>query len=491
MAKSTPWEITQESQNGVQYFQNASILSIGNLPECEIFIRSSPSKSSAIDSQVILDDRFIFHIKNNCVESLFHSHKISFKQDSLFFQSQEKRALKAPDYLELKSIYISVDYQKLLKEVQNTLSKNHRQSHVITQFQADDIIALSCKTLDSFFWNEHPVFETSSRQKFRILVWCVWAQICEYGALTLPLMDPDVSEIMVNQTQKIYLEKSGTLSLSPLSFPNDQDLLAIIERICTSIGRRIDESIPYCDARLKDGSRVHAIIPPLALNGPCLTIRKFPNNPITAQKLVEIKSIPQDILNMLAELVRSKKNILISGGTGSGKTTLLNCLSMFIPNQERIITIEDSAELKLQQEHVIRLESRTENMENKGKVTMRDLVKNSLRMRPDRIIVGECRSGEALDMLQAMNTGHDGSMTTIHANTPADALRRLETLVLFAEYDLPSRAIREQITSAIQYVVQQTRLPSGHRCVTSVHEIKDLCPQTGQFITMAIYEYKK
>lgn len=469
--------------------QNGSTLSIGNVTECELFLTSQ--KSSTIDSQVILEDNFVFHIKNNNVNCSFHSHTIEFDEQSFFFQCTEEPQIIPPSYVRLKEISKSKIYLSLLKDVQNRLShdKTHLFSH--PRFSSEKVIFNSCEMLSRSFWKEgYSVYQKEHRSQFRMLIWSVWSQICEYGILTLPLADPEVSEIMVNSAHHIYLEKMGMIFLSPLSFQNDNDLLAIIERICTSVGRRIDESVPYCDARLKDGSRVHAIIPPLALNGPCLTIRKFPKESLTAQKLVELKSIPKHILDLFEKLVASKKNILISGGTGSGKTTLLNCLSSFIPNSERIITIEDSAELKLQQEHVIRLESRAENIENKGRITMRDLVKNSLRMRPDRIIVGECRGGEALDMLQAMNTGHDGSMTTIHANSPMDALRRLETLVLFAEYELPSKAIREQITSAIHYVIQQSRLANGHRCITAVHEILGMCETSGKFLTHSLYEYE-
>jgi pilus assembly protein CpaF len=480
------WEIINKKTQEILYVPNESILSIGNLPECEI--QTSPSKTRSLECQIILEDHFIFSTKKNQISIFFNSHTCTFNNDHFTFSSAKNAKLENPTYSDLTSIFNSKEYISLLQNVQNDLSKN-RENHPVIRFSADEVISLACSILSQSFWNLHPLFKKESRGKFKILIWCVWAQICEYGILTLALNDSNVSEIMVNSSQQIYLERNGKLSISPLSFANDQELLAIIERICSSMGRRIDESMPYCDARLKDGSRIHAIIPPLALNGPCLTIRKFPKHSITAEKLVEMKSIPQENLNFLAEIVRFKKNILISGGTGSGKTTLLNCLSMFIPNDERIITIEDSAELKLQQDHVIRLESRAENIENKGSVSMRDLVKNSLRMRPDRIIVGECRGGEALDMLQAMNTGHDGSMTTVHANTPADALRRLETLVLFAEYDLPSRAIREQITSAIQYVIQQSRLANGHRCVTAIHEITGLCQTTGQFLTKSLYEY--
>jgi pilus assembly protein CpaF len=294
------------------------------------------------------------------------------------------------------------------------------------------------------------------------------------GSLEDLLEDPDVSEIMVNRYDQIYVERKGKLVLSDRRFTSNQAVLAAIERIVAPIGRRIDESSPMVDARLKDGSRVNAIIPPLALKGPAITIRKFNKTPLTADDLVRFGAMTRGMSNFLKLCVELRQNVIVSGGTGSGKTTLLNMLSAFIPADERIVTAEDSAELKLVQDHVVSLETRPPNLEGTGAVTIRDLVRNSLRMRPDRIVVGECRSGEALDMLQAMNTGHDGSMTTLHANSPRDALARLEVLVLMAGMDLPVRAIREQIASAVNMVVQQTRFSDGSRKVTCISEVTGL-----------------
>ncbi len=291
------------------------------------------------------------------------------------------------------------------------------------------------------------------------------------GSLETLLADDGVTEIMVNHAAQIYVERQGKLVLSDECFSSDQAVLGIIERIVAPIGRRIDESSPLVDARLKDGSRVNAIIPPLALKGPCITIRKFKRDALSIEDLVRHQTLTPQMAEFLEVCVKSKKNILISGGTGSGKTTTLNVLSSFIQSDERIVTIEDAAELQLSQAHWVQLESRPANLEGKGAITIRDLVKNALRMRPDRIVVGECRSGEALDMLQAMNTGHDGSLTTLHANTPRDALARLETMVLMAGMDLPVRAIREQIASAVQIIVQQTRLPDGSRKICFITEI--------------------
>jgi pilus assembly protein CpaF len=276
---------------------------------------------------------------------------------------------------------------------------------------------------------------------------------------------------MVNRHDEIFVERAGQLQWYPLSFTSDRAILGVIERIVAPLGRRIDESSPLVDARLKDGSRVNAIIPPLALKGPTLTIRKFPKKRLNTDDMIGYGSVSREIVKFLQLCVEHRKNMIVSGGTGSGKTTFLNVLSNFIPNGERIITIEDAAELKLNHMHLVSLESRPSNVEGRGAITIRDLVKNALRMRPDRIVVGECRGGEALDMLQAMNTGHEGSLTTLHANTPRDALARLETLILMAGMDLPINAIREQIASAVDIVVQQTRFSCGSRKVTSIAEI--------------------
>ncbi len=294
------------------------------------------------------------------------------------------------------------------------------------------------------------------------------------GPLEAFLADDDISEIMVNHANQIYIEKKGKITLSEKIFSSNQAVLGVIERIVAPIGRRIDESSPLVDARLKDGSRVNAIIPPLALKGPCITIRKFKRDKLQVQDLIKYRSLTPQMAEFLEMCVKAHKNTVISGGTGSGKTTLLNIISSFIPEDERIITVEDAAELNLHQDHWVQLESRPPNLEGKGAIAIRDLVKNCLRMRPDRIVVGECRSGEALDMLQAMNTGHDGSLTTLHANTPRDAIARLETMVLMAGMELPIKAIREQIASAVHMIVQQTRFNDGTRKVSYITEVSGM-----------------
>jgi pilus assembly protein CpaF len=309
------------------------------------------------------------------------------------------------------------------------------------------------------------------------------------GPLEPLLKDPTISDILVNSHNTIYIERRGKIERTNVRFKDDEHLMRVIERIVSSVGRRIDESSPMVDARLQDGSRVNAIIPPLAIDGPVVSIRRFGSDPLRMSSLIEFNALTKDIADMLQMVVTARLNLLISGGTGAGKTTLLNALSAFIPENERIVTIEDSAELQLQQPHVVRLETRPPNIEGRGEVTQRDLVRNALRMRPDRIVIGEVRGGEAIDMLQAMNTGHDGSLTTIHANTPRDALARLETMIQMTGMRLSDRAMRQQIASALNLVVQVARMSDGSRRVTSISEITGM---EGETITMQeIFQYER
>lgn len=301
------------------------------------------------------------------------------------------------------------------------------------------------------------------------------------GPLETLLKDPTVSDIMINKFDRVYVERRGRIELSDVRFRDNAHLRQIIDRIVGAVGRRIDETQPMCDARLADGSRVNAIIPPLALDGPAMSIRRFGSKPLQLEDLIRHGAFPPAVMDFLAAAVQARCNIIISGGTGSGKTTLLNCLSRYIPAEERVITIEDAAELQLQQPHVVRLETRPPNTEGRGEVTARDLVKNCLRMRPDRVIIGECRGAETLDMLQAMNTGHDGSMTTIHANNPRDAMSRLEVMVSMAGFDIPPKALRTQVASAVNLIIQANRLVGGKRKVTRVTEI---CGMEGDNVQM-------
>lgn len=367
-------------------------------------------------------------------------------------------------------------YQDLKTRVQAKLLSELDPSVDVTQ------VAEVRKTIQDLFdqilIEENFVLSRSEKSR---LFEQIAAEILGFGPLQPLLEDDTVTEIMVNGAKSIYVERRGKLQKVPISFENDSHVMRIIERIVAPLGRRIDESSPYVDARLPDGSRVNAIIPPVSLVGPVLTIRKFSRNPFTLDQLVQFGSITPEAITFLDACVKARINVVISGGTGSGKTTLLNILSGFIPADERIVTIENAAELQLRQDHVVTLESRPANIEGKGEITIRDLVVNALRMRPDRIIVGEIRDEAALDMLQAMNTGHDGSMTTLHSNSPRDTLARLETMTMMAGLDMPIRAIREQVSSAIELVVHQERMRDGTRKVVNVTEVSGM---EGDIITM-------
>jgi pilus assembly protein CpaF len=318
---------------------------------------------------------------------------------------------------------------------------------------------------------ENPLLNRSERER---LIEEILDETFGFGPLELLLKEEGVADIMINGPKNVFIEKEGRIQRSPVTFRDNDHLLQILDRIISKVGRRIDETSPMCDARLPDGSRLNAIIPPLALDGPSLTIRKFGSNPLTLEDLLNFGAFTPEIIMVLEGAIRARLNMVISGGTGSGKTTLLNTLSSFIPDDQRIVTIEDAAELQLQQDHVLRLETRPPNIEGKGQVSATDLVKNALRMRPDRIIIGECRGAETLDMLQAMNTGHEGSLTTIHANTPRDAVSRLETMISMGGIELPMKAIRHQFASAVDLIIQVNRLQGGPRKVTHITEVLNL-----------------
>ncbi len=356
--------------------------------------------------------------------------------------------------------------------------KNRIQDRLIAELdptmdisRTDEVRRTIEEMYDTILAQESIILSRSERQRlFEQIV----AEILGFGPIEPLLADETITEIMVNGPKNIYVERKGKLEKVNMSFESDEHLMRIIDRIVAPLGRRIDESSPYVDARLPDGSRVNAIIPPLSLIGPVLTIRKFSKTPLTVDDLIEFGTITPEAIEFLKACVIARLNIVVSGGTGSGKTTFLNILSGFIPDDERIITVENAAELQLRQEHVVTLESRPPNIEGKGEVSIRDLVINCLRMRPDRIVVGECRGGEALDMLQAMNTGHDGSLTTAHSNSPRDTLARLETMCMMAGMDLPLRAIREQVASAIDLIVHQERMKDGSRKVVNITEVQGM-----------------
>src|SRR5579862_1488837 len=333
---------------------------------------------------------------------------------------------------------------------------------------------------------ENPLLNRMERER---LIDEVLDETFGFGPLEMLLKDPTVSEIMVNGPYKIYVERRGKVEKTDVKFRDNEHLLQIIDRIVSKVGRRVDETSPMVDARLPDGSRVNAIIPPLALDGPSMSIRRFGANPLKLEDLLNYKAFSPEMAMLLEACIKARLNIVISGGTGSGKTTLLNTLSSFIPHEERMITIEDAAELQLQQDHVVRLETRPPNIEGKGMINTRDLVRNSLRMRPERIIVGECRGSEALDMLQAMNTGHAGSMTTLHANSPRDAQARLETMIMMAGLELPIKAMRQQISSAVDLIIQANRLQGGPRKVTSITEVMGM--EQDMIIMQDIFRFKQ
>jgi pilus assembly protein CpaF len=389
----------------------------------------------------------------------------SLSSNGLMIRKKQAKPVGDATYQELKSRI----HHKLLDMIDLSLIDSIEETQLLMEI--NDLV-------ERILWEENTPLSLPEREK---IIKEIQHEVLGLGPLEPLLQDATISDILVNTHQQIYVEKFGKLEVTDIGFKDDAHLMKIIDKIVSTIGRRVDESCPMVDARLADGSRVNAIIPPLALDGPILSIRKFARDPLKINDLIELQSLTPEMADLIKGLVRARLNTLISGGTGSGKTTLLNVLSNFIPSDERIVTIEDSAELQLQQEHVVRLETRPPNIEGKGAVTQRELVINSLRMRPDRIIVGEVRGAEALDMLQAMNTGHDGSLTTIHANSPRDALTRTETMVTMAGFDLPTKTLRQYISSALDVVIQTSRLSDGKRRVTSIQEITGM---EGDIITM-------
>ncbi len=398
-------------------------------------------------------------------------------KENLQINEPKKQQLQGDPYRELK--------QRVHKEVIETLDDEFNEEQE-KQENDEETLGIRVEELISCIVDREATdLPRAERQK---IVTEIMDEVVGYGPIEPLIRDPDVSEIMVNGANQIFVERKGKLEKTGVTFRDEEHVLHIIDKIVSPLGRRIDESMPMVDARLPDGSRVNAIIPPLSLIGPVITIRKFSRDPLTIHNLIRFGTLTPQMATFLEACVKGRLNIIISGGTGSGKTSTLNVLSSFIPTTERIVTIEDAAELQLNQEHVITLESRPANIEGKGAITIRDLVRNTLRMRPERIIVGEVRSGEALDMLQAMNTGHDGSLTTGHANAPRDMLSRLETMVLMAGMDLPIRAIREQMASAFDLIVQQARLRDGSRKITHLTEVVGMEGETITLQDIFVYE---
>ncbi|HBC57126.1 MAG TPA: pilus assembly protein TadA [Gammaproteobacteria bacterium] len=501
------FDIVDAQDNRTRYQLDMGTYSLGKADKCDVLLNDPYSSKKHALLHVDEDSVFIEDLKSTN-GTWVNSHKVD-----------RRTAIYEDDSIKLGGLRLivvemikpkSTDFQSsIFNEEVETAPEGHGESQELVELKRH-IHGLILEYLDRRRANLHGMSAQELRteaqnattdviQKHikRIppeiteaqLIKEVVAETVGLGALEPLLADADVSEIMVNGSDRIYVERNGLIKLTGHRFSSDQSLLGVIDRIVAPIGRRIDESSPMVDARLADGSRINAIIPPLSLTGPTLTIRKFTGVDLNMKDLVAKHTLSSNMAKFLEICVRLKKNLVISGGTGSGKTTSLNVLSSFIGHQERIVTIEDAAELKLQQPHVVSLESRPSNAEGKGLITIRDLVVNSLRMRPDRIIVGECRSGEALDMLQAMNTGHDGSMTTGHANSPHDFLARLEVMVLMAGMELPIRAIREQMASAIDIIVQQDRLSDGSRKITQISELVAL---EGENISLQpIFEFKR
>ena len=399
------------------------------------------------------------------------------RQVNIFGAREDSQDMAAErSYQEVKQRIHQRIVDEMTPEEQLMLTSVHQDPH-----QVETLITDYCQRV----LDENP-FAIPQGEKPRLIA-DIRDEVLGLGPIEALRKDDAITEIMVNGPRQVFVERMGKLELTDAKFHDTAHLMNIIERILTPLGRRVDESSPLVDARLEDGSRVNIIIPPLSLVGPCLTIRKFSKTPLSVDNLISFGTMDEKMATFLRACVKARINILASGGTGSGKTTTLNVISSFIPESERIVTIEDAAELKLQQTHVVTLESRPANIEGKGQITIRDLVKNALRMRPDRIIVGEVRGGEALDMLQAMNTGHDGSLTTAHANSPRDALSRLETMVLMSGFELPVRAIREQISSAIDLIIQQSRIRDGSRKITYVTEVQHM--EDATITTQDIFHY--
>ncbi len=480
MTEQAHWNLIDILSHRCSHIPEGEWVAVGTHQSCDIVVEGHPVRDALL-VQATCEDGFVF-LSDGCSGWAHPSSWVFSGRSAQFgFESLSCPISGVTQHLkesEICDLFRNPYLQKTLESFQNRnpFSETFHRS-------SGDLFREVCVELGCHFWSENEVSEMPARVLFRKLVWALNAHISGLGPLTHFMMDSSVTEIMVCRYNEIFVERKGNLQKSEIEFFSQDDLRSLIERAVSRSGRRIDESSPTCDFRWHDGSRLHATIPPVSVNGPTLTIRRFPETMFTPADFVRSGTASHEMMAFLRDSVYAKRNILISGGTGSGKTTILNLMSSFISKKERIITIEDTAELRIQHEHVVRLEARPPNAEGKAEIPLRDLVRNALRMRPDRIIVGECRGPEALDMLQAMNTGHEGSLSTIHANTPIDALRRLETLVMLAGADLPLAAVREQIASALHCVVQMEKV-DGKRRIAAIHNIRPL--HNGTYVTETV-----
>ncbi len=473
------WNLIDVNAKRVSRVLEGQWVAIGTHPSCDVVV-DGHSVRDALVVQATCEKGFVFLSDGKSGWAYPVSWSYSGRCAQLAFECLSHPLKSVSERLSEKETAALFEHPLFKRTLLELQSKELDVS--VAGAQGAKILREACVELGSIFWRDNQVCDACSRMEFRNLVWALHAHILELGPLTRFMDDTAVSEIMVVGPGEIFVERKGLLQRSEMTLASEWDVRSLVERAVSRAGRRIDESSPTCDFRWHDGSRMHAAIPPVAVKGATLTIRRFPEKQFTAADFVSNGTLTHEMLAYLRDAVHAKRNILVAGGTGSGKTTLLNLLSQFIPNRERIITIEDTAELRIQHEHVVRLEARPLNAEGAGEISLRELLRNALRMRPDRVVVGECRGPEALDMLQAMNTGHEGSLSTIHANTPMDALRRLETLVMLAATDLPLAAVREQVASAVHCVVQMEKV-NGRRRVVAIHNLKPL--QNGTYVSEA------
>ncbi len=480
MTQNELWHLVDLLGQRTSRVEEGVWVSIGSHSSCDVVVRGHPVRE-ALMVQATCEDGFVFLSDGMRAWAHPFSWKYLGCHTQFFFECQSHPIKSVRDGMHEQEVGEVFEHPLLKQALWDLQSKYLAED---AEPQGLGVLRDAAIELGRRFWEEHDVSNAAQRLLFRKLVWGIYAHVREMGPLTHIMADPTVTEIMVVAHDEIFVERFGRIEQSQIRFSSPEDLRTLVERAVSKAGRRIDESCPTCDFRWPDGARVHAAIPPVALRGPTLTVRRFSERMFSPAEFVSNGTLTHDMLTFLRDAVRCKRNILISGGTGSGKTTLLNLVAQFVSESERIITIEDTAELRILHNHVVRLEARPCNTEGVGEISLRELVRNALRMRPDRIIVGECRGPEALDMLQAMNTGHEGSLGTIHANSPQDALRRLETLVMFAACDLPLKAVREQVVAGVHCVVQMEKR-EGTRRVAAIHKVLPLCD--GNYSTQVLY----